>query len=47
MKELKLFNLEKRRIQGTFQCLNGGCKIEGDRHFKRACCDMRGEMVTN
>ena len=39
LKVLRLFSLEKRRIQGGLAVLKGGCKKEGDRLFSRVCCD--------
>jgi len=43
LRELSLFSLEKRRLQGDlladFQCLKGSYKKDGDRLFSRACCD--------
>ena len=43
LKELGLFSLEKRRLQGdlisAFQKLKGAYKKNGDRLFSRACCD--------
>ncbi|KFV96037.1 hypothetical protein N327_05625, partial [Fulmarus glacialis] len=43
LRELGLFNLEKRRLQGdliaAFQYLKGAYKKDEDRLFSRACCD--------
>ncbi|KAK4826262.1 LOW QUALITY PROTEIN: hypothetical protein QYF61_006709 [Mycteria americana] len=43
MRELRLFSLENRRLQGdliaAFQYLKGAYKKEGDRLFSRACCN--------
>ncbi|KAK4809932.1 hypothetical protein QYF61_001659 [Mycteria americana] len=36
LRELGLFSLEKRRLQGD---LIGACKKDGDKLFSRACCD--------
>jgi len=42
LRELGLFSLEKRRLQGhlaaAFQYLNRRYKEEGDNLFSRACC---------
>ena len=50
LKELGLFILEKRRLQGylisAFQYLKGDYKKEGDRFFSRICCDRtRGNCL--
>jgi len=46
-RELGLFSLEKRRLQGDFsaalQYYQGGCKKDGDRLFSRACCNRIGD----
>ena len=43
LRELCLFGLEKRRLQGdlrvAFWNLKGGCKKEGDRLLSRVCSD--------
>ena len=45
LRELGLFSLEKRRLQGdvivAFQYLKGAYKKDGDRLFSRACRDRR------
>ena len=47
MKELRLFRLENRRLQGdlivTFRFLKGSYRKEGDRHFSRVCNDRTRE----
>ncbi|KAK4816345.1 hypothetical protein QYF61_015659 [Mycteria americana] len=43
LRELRLFSLEKRRLQGdlivAFQNLKGAYKKDEDKLFSRACCD--------
>ncbi|KAK4813824.1 hypothetical protein QYF61_001828 [Mycteria americana] len=43
LRELGLFSLEKRRLQGdlraAFQYLKGAYRKDGDRLFSKACCD--------
>jgi len=43
LRELGLFSLEKRQLQGdltaAFQHLKGAYKKNGDKLFSRACCD--------
>ena len=47
LRELELFSLEKRRLQGdlrvAFQYLIEGYRKEGDRFFSRVCCDSTRE----
>ena len=42
---LKLFSVERRKIRGdlrvSLQHVQGGCKKEGDRLFRRVCFDRR------
>jgi len=43
LRELGLFSLEKRRLQGdilaAFQYLKGTYKKDGDKLFSQVCCD--------
>jgi len=43
LRELGLFSLEKRRLQGdltaAFQYLKGAYRKDGDNLFSKACCD--------
>ena len=47
MKELELFSMEKRRVQGDLivacQYLKGSYRKEGDRLFSIVCCDSTRE----
>ena len=47
LRELGLFSMEKRRLQGdlgaAFQYQKGSYKKEGDRLFSRVCCDRTKE----
>ena len=52
LRELGLFSLEKRKVQGdlrvAFQYLKGSCKKEWNRLFSKVCCPVRqGEIVSN
>ena len=51
LRELGLFNLEKRRLQGDLnaasQYLKGAYKQEGERLFTRVESDRTGGMVLN
>ena len=51
LRELGLFSLEKRRLQGdlivAFQCLKGADKQEGERLFVRVDGDKTRGMVLN
>jgi len=46
LRELELFSMEKRRLQGhliaVFQYLMGSYKKDGHKYFSRPCCDRRG-----
>ena len=39
LRELGLFSLEKRRLQGAFQYLKGAYRTDGENLFSEACCD--------
>ncbi|KFQ82220.1 hypothetical protein N335_01319, partial [Phaethon lepturus] len=49
LRQLGLFSLEKRRLQGdliaAFQYFKGACKKDGDRLFSRACGSRTGGNV--
>ncbi|KFQ51956.1 hypothetical protein N334_08824, partial [Pelecanus crispus] len=49
LRELGLFSLEKRRLQGdliaAFQYFRGAYKKDGDRHFSRACSNRTRSNV--
>jgi len=51
LKELGLFSLEKRRLQGdfiaTFEYLKGAYGKDGDNLFFRACCDRASVTALN
>ena len=51
LKELRLFSLEKRRLQGdliaAFQYLNGSYRKEENRLFSRVCGGRKTEMVAS
>ena len=47
LRELRIFSLEKRRLQGdlvvAFEYQKRGCKKEGNRLFCGVCCDRKWE----
>jgi len=49
LRDLRLFSLEKRRLQGDLieacQYLKGSYRKERDRFFSRVCCDRTKEVV--
>jgi len=51
LRELGLFSLKKRRLQGNltagFQYLKEAYRKHGENIFSRACCDRQGVMVLN
>ena len=51
LRELGLFRLKKRRLQGdliaAFRCLKGSYRKEGNRLFSRVCGDRTREMVSS